>query len=161
VVAVTMSAGVATLPARRGAWLWASVVLLSLLSLGRYYFVPEYSREDVRGAARHVAENERPGDIVLVPVVRDVFTFYFEGSAEHFVLYSGQTASADRLRSVVEARVEGHERLWFVESRLWRMDGNLRTPIVLGELYREVDRREFAGATVTLYDLDERPTTGL
>ncbi|MFH1690541.1 MAG: glycosyltransferase family 39 protein [Candidatus Eisenbacteria bacterium] len=160
VIVVTMSAGVATLSVRRGAWLWAGVVLFSLLSLGRYYFVPEYSREDVRGAARYVAENERPGDIVLVPVVRDVFAFYYEGAADYFAVYRGQTASADRLRSVVEARAEGHERLWFVESRLWHMDEALRTPIVLGELYREVDRREFAGATVTLYDLDERPDTG-
>ncbi len=159
VVVVTVAAGVAALPARRGAWLWAGVVLFSLLSLGRYYFVPDYSREDVRGAARYVAANERPGDIVLVPVVRDVFKFYFEGSADNFVLYRGQTASAERLRSVVESRVQGHERLWFVESRLWRMDEDLRTPIVLGELYREVDRREFAGATVTLYDLDERTTS--
>ncbi len=131
--------------------------LFSLLSLGNYYFVPAYAREDVRGVARYVAENERPGDIVLVPVVRDVFDFYFEGSAELFVLYRGQTASADRILSVVGERSAGRERLWFVDSRLWHMDEAQRTPGVLDERYRRLDSREFAGAKVTLYDLDERP----
>ena len=152
---VTMSAGVAVLPVRRGAWIWGGVVLFSLLSLGNYYFVPEYWREDVRGAASYVTAHESPGDIVLVPVVRDVFVHYFEGSAEYFVVYKGQTRSPDRLRSVIEERVGDHKRLWFVNSRLWRMDEGMRTPAVLDGLYTELDRVELAGVTVTLFDLDE------
>ena len=157
VVVVTMAAGVVSLPRLRGAWLWCGVVLFSLLALGNYYFVPEYSREDVRGAAHYVAENEQPGDIILVPVVRDVFRYYFEGSSRMFVVYRGQAASPDRLGTVVDGRTAGHERLWFVNSRLWRMDEWLRTPGFLAERYRELDRREFAGATVVLYDLREAP----
>lgn len=160
VVMVTLSAGVASLAPRRGAWLWAGVVLFSLLSLGKYYFVPEYHREDVRGAARYVEEHERPGDVVLVPVVRDVFLHYYGGSAEHFAVYRGQTSSEKRLASAVRANVEGHGRLWFVDSRLWHMDEDRRTPAFLEGRYRELDRRRFAGATVTLYALDGATTAG-
>lgn len=158
VVVVTLSAGVASLPVRRGAWLWAAVVLFSLVSLGNYYYVPEYAREDVRGAARYVAENERPGDIVLVPVVRHVFEFYFEGQAELFGLYRGQTRSSDGIQRVVDERTEGLTRLWFVDSRLWHMDPGGRTPSVLEERYERLETRRFAGATVTLYALDGSPT---
>jgi hypothetical protein len=154
VVVVTLSAGVVSLPVRRGAWLWAAVVLFSLLSLRNYYFTPEYAREDVRGVARYVAENERPGDIVLVPVVRDIFTFYYVGQAEHFVLYRGQTKSADAVLRVVDERTEGFKRLWFVDSRLWHMDPARRTPSVLDERYERLDSRSFPGATVSLYALD-------
>jgi 4-amino-4-deoxy-L-arabinose transferase-like glycosyltransferase len=154
VVVVTLSAGVVSLPAGRGTWLWVAVVLFSLVSLRSYYFVPEYAREDIRGAARYVAENERPGDIVLVPVVRDVFTFYFDGQAEHFVLYRGQTTSADAVQRVVDERTDGFRRLWFVDSRLWHMDAARRTPSVLEERYEKLDTRSFSGATVSLYALD-------
>jgi len=154
VVVVTLSAGVVSLPVRRGAWLWVAVALLSLVSLRNHYFVPEYAREDIRGVARYVAENERPGDIVLVPVVRDVFTFYFDGQAEHFVLYKGQTKSADAVLRVVEERTEGLSRMWFVDSRLWHMDPARRTPSVLEERYEKLDTRSFSGATVSLYALD-------
>ena len=154
VVVVTLAVGVASLPTRRGAWLCAAVALFSLVSLRNYYFVPEYAREDVRGAARYVAENERPGDIVLVPVVQDVFRFYFEGQAEHFALYKGQTRSADGVRRAVEERTEGSARLWFVDSRLWHMDPAGRTPSVLDARYERLDTRRFAGATVSLYALD-------
>jgi hypothetical protein len=158
VVVVTLSAGVASLPVRRGAWLWAAIVIFSLVSLRNYYYVPEYAREDIRGAAHYVAQNERPGDIVLVPVVRDVFAFYFEGQAELFGLYRGQTASSDGVRRVVDERTEGLTRLWFVDSRLWNMDSTGRTPSVLEGRYERLDTRRFAGATVTLYALDRGPT---
>ncbi|MCK4408858.1 MAG: hypothetical protein KAW67_02165, partial [Candidatus Eisenbacteria sp.] len=157
VVVVTLSVGMASLPVRRGAWLLAAVVLFSLVSLQNYYFVPEYAREDVRGVARYVAENERPGDIVLVPVVRDVFTFYFEGQADHFVLYRGQAKSADAVRRVVDQRTEGLKRLWFVDSRLWHVDSARWTPSVLEERYERLDTRRFSGATVSLYALDGNP----
>jgi hypothetical protein len=56
--------------------------------------------------------------------------------------------------------VEGHGRLWFVDSRLWHMDEDRRTPAFLEGRYRELDRRRFAGATVTLYALDGATTAG-
>ncbi len=154
VVIVTLSAGVVSLPMRRGAWLWVAVALFSLVSLRNHYFVPAYAREDIRGAARYVSENERPGDIVLVPVVRDVFTFYFDGQAEHFVLYRGQTGSAEAVERVLDERTDGFRRLWFVDSRLWHMDAARRTPSVLEERYEKLDTRSFSGATVSLYALD-------
>jgi uncharacterized membrane protein len=153
IVLVTLGAGVTAFPGRRGAWLCAIVVLFSLLSFARYRALPAYQREDVRAAARYVKEHEKPGDIVLVPVVRDVFTFYFEGAADDFVLYRGQTRSSADILDVVRERTEGHRRLWFVNSRLWHMDPGMRTPAALDGAYPRLDRVGFAGVKLSLYDL--------
>jgi len=154
VVLVTLAAGVTSLPGRRGAWLCAALVLFSIVSFGRYRTDPAYAREDVRAAARYVAEREEPGDVVLVPVVRDVFTFYFEGTADEFVLYRGQTRSDESVAQVVEDRTAGKRRLWFVESRLWHMDPSERTPRVLEERFERLDSREFDGVRLKLYELE-------
>lgn len=152
-VLVTLAASWGALPKRAGAWICGAVVLFSLVGVVRYRFDPSYAREDVRGAACYIAEHERPGDVVLVPVVRDVFTHYFEGRADHFVLHRGQTASEGGVRAAVAEGAAGHGRLWFVDSRLWHMDPELRTPELLETDFEAVERREFAGVTVTLYDL--------
>ena len=157
VVVIVLAAGLASQPLRRRAWLWGGVVLFSLWSLSNYFFVPEYSREDLRGAAHYVASAERPGDVVLVPSVGDVFAYYFDGAAGIFAVYRSDTATEERLTAAVQAGTTGRARLWFVNSRLWRMDEQLRTPGFLDERYRELDRHELAGATVVLYDLNEPP----
>ena len=155
---VALAAGVTALGRRRGAVLWGALVLLSCVSLGHYYLDPTYAKEDVRAAARHVAAREREGDIVLVPVVRDVFTFYFDGDADQFVLYRGQTASSEKLAARITEAVSGRHRLWFVESRLWHIDPDGRVPRFLDERYGLEERTEYPGVTVSLYALDAAGT---
>jgi len=129
----------------------------SLLSLSNYYVRPEYSREDVRGAARYVEENERPGDAVLVPVIKDVFEFYYRGGADRIVVYPGQADSDAEVASRIGQGAAGHRRLWFVEARLWRTDPDGRIPAHLGSSYRLIEDREFAGTRLFLYDLGAGP----
>jgi hypothetical protein len=155
VLAVTLGAGVVRL-GRRGILLWGLVLLFCLVSARAYYFDPRYAREDVRGAARHVELHEKPGDVVLVPIVPHVFSFYFKGEADRFVLYRGQAKSAEGIEATVEAATEGRGRLWFVESRLWFIDPDRRLPAYLESRYALLDRREFAGVELSLFDLNER-----
>jgi hypothetical protein len=94
-----------------------------------------------------------------VPVVRDVFLHYYSGSADCFALFRGQTSSDERLAETIAPHAERHERLWFIDSRLWHMDEGRRTPGFLEHQFRELDRRQFAGVTLTLYALDETVST--
>jgi uncharacterized membrane protein len=153
VLMVTFGAGIASLR-RTGALLWGIVILFCLVSARGYYFDPRYAREDVRDAARYVHEHEKPGDVVLVPVVPHVFGFYFEGEAERRVIYRWQTRTAENVAEGVRSVVSGHRRLWFVDSRLWFIDENRRLPAYLDASYRLLDRERFPGATLSLYELD-------
>jgi hypothetical protein len=155
---VFLGAGVARL-GRRGVLIWGVVVLFCLLSVWGYYFDPRYAREDIRGVARYVEMKERDGDVVLVPVVPHLFSFYFEGEADRHVLYKGQTRTAGEIAGNVAAASAGHERLWFVDSRLWFIDEKRRLPAYLDQSFDLLDRQEFAGAVLSLYDLEEGPKT--
>jgi hypothetical protein len=156
-ITVLFGAGIALL--RRGpALLLAGVmVAFSVVSLSNYYGRPEYSREDVRGAARYVEANERPGDVVLVPVIKDVFEFYYGGCAERFVLYPGQAESDREVATRIEGGVRGHARLWYVEARPWRTDPQARIPAFLESHYRLLEERSLAGTRLCLYDLAAQP----
>jgi hypothetical protein len=156
---VVLGAGIAGL-GRRGVLLWGAVLLFCLVSARGYYFDPRYAREDVRGATRYVEAHEAPGDAVLVPIVPHLFAFYFEGDAERYVLYRGQTRSSADIERYVEAAVEGHRRLWFIDTRLWFIDEERLLPAYLDASYRLVDRQEFAGAVLSLYDVADRSLVG-
>lgn len=123
------------------------------VSVTNYYTRPEYSREDVRGAARYVEARERPGDVLLVPVVHDVFRFYYGGASDVFVIYSGQADSDDEVARRVRAGAAGRNRLWFVESRLWHTDPAGRIPAFLERSYPALDESELAGVRLKLYDV--------
>lgn len=154
---VTAGAGVACL----GGWgrrlLLASLVVCCLVSVGNYHFRPAYWREDVRAAAEYVEAHERPGDVVLIPVVKRVFDFYFDGDAEVFVVRPGETGSDESVAEAVAAGAEGHGRLWLVDARLWFTDPEGRIPRHLEARYGRGERTVFPGSALTLYVLDDTP----
>lgn len=154
---VLLGAGIALLRRAPALLLGGAVVVFSMVALANYYGRPEYSREDVRGAARYVEANERPGDVVFLPVIKDVFEFYYRGDAERFVLYPGQAGSDGEVAARIGDGVRGHARLWYVEARLWRTDPEARIPAYLGAHYRLLDERSLAGARVRLYELSALP----
>lgn len=157
VLCVVLGAGVASSGKRTAFVLGGVVGAFLLLSLGNYHFDPEYWREDVRAAAVQVAAREAPGDIVLVPVVKDVFDFYYDGPAELVALYPAQTGSSDEIAARLDAMVEGHTRLWFVDSRLWFADPDRRIPEYLGGSYGLIEDVDFPGVRVSLYRLQTGP----
>jgi hypothetical protein len=157
VLLVLCGAGIALLRRGPAVVVGGLMAVFSLVSLANYYARPEYSREDVRGAARYVEANERPGDAVLLPVIKDVFEFYYRGRATTVVIYPGQAGSDAEVASRIEDGVRGRARLWFVEARLWHTDPAGRIPAYLNGRYRLVEERELAGTRLFLYDLGEAP----
>lgn len=155
VLMVALGAGVASLRGWRAFALGAVVTAFLVLSLYNYYFDPEYWREDVRAAAGHVAANERPGDVVLVPSVAEVFDFYYEGDADIVVLYPAQTRSEEEIHLRLTPVLDGGSRLWFVDSRLWFSDPQRRIPAYLDGRFEREEAVDFPGARVGLYNLEE------
>ncbi len=151
ILIVTLAAGIVSLPRVAAGLLCAAIVVFCCLSLSGYYLNPRYWKADVRSAAYYVQLNEEPGDIVLVPVVRDVFNHYYDGAAERFVFYRGQAGSDAAVRERLEREAGGAARLWYVEAREWEVDPDGRIPSVLRADHPEIDAQDFTGVSVTLF----------
>ncbi len=152
-VLVVLAAGVRRLPAP-GAWVvGAGIVGLSLFGVGNYYWEPDYWREDVRSAVRYIESAELDGDVVLVPVVTDVFDHYHGGDAPRFLLYPGQCGSDEEVAERVDAGTRGHLRLWLVRSRLWHADPDDRITSYVNAGHRLLQSASFPGVEVDLYEL--------
>ena len=153
IVCVMAAAGVTSLRRARGALLCGALVVFCGVSLWGYYVSPSYWKADVRAAARHIESREREGDVVLVPVVRDVFNFYYRGEARRFVIFRGQAGSRDEIARRIADGAAGADRLWFVEARLWFVDPERVIPSYLDESYERLDAAAFPGVSVALYEL--------
>jgi len=153
IVLVVLAAGIRRLPVP-GAWVvGAGIVGLSLVGAANYYWEPDYWREDVRSAVRYIESAERDGDVVLVPVVTDVFDHYYGGETPRFLLYPGQCGSDAEVAGRIDAGVEGHERLWLIRSRLWHADPDDRIDSYLGARHELLQTASFPGVAVELYEL--------
>ncbi len=153
VLLVVAGAGIGSLRRVPAALLCGLIAVFCMVSLGNYYFRGDYRREDVRGVVRYLEARERPGDMILAPVVGDVLEFYFGGAADRFIIYPGQAGSDAEVASRIEAAVPGHDRLWFVDSRLWHADPERRVPAYLEGRYRRAAEETFDGVRVVLYEL--------
>ncbi len=152
-VLVVLASGIRRMPAA-GAWVvGAGIVGMSLVGVGNYYWEPGYWREDVRSAVRHIESLERGGDVVLVPVVTDVFDHYYGGEIPRFLVYPGQCGSDGEVARRVEAGIAGRERLWLVRSRLWHADPDGRIAAYLGSSHNLLQSASFPGVLVDLYEL--------
>lgn len=155
IVIVTAAAGVSSVRRFFGGLLCAALVVFCGVALWGYYGSPAYWKADVRAAARYIEARERPGDVVLVPVVRDVFNFYYSGGSQRFVVYRGQAGSDQEVEARIRAGAAGAERLWFVDARLWSVDPGRRIPTYLDSRYRRLESVSFPGASLALYSLWE------
>jgi len=154
-VLVVLAAGIRRMPVP-GAWLvGAGIVGLSLVGTANYYWEPDYWREDVRSAAQHIEAAERDGDVVLVPVVTDVFDHYYGGDAPRFLLYPGQCGTDEEVAGRIDAGIEGHRRLWLVSSRLWHADPDGRIGSYVRRGYDLLQTASFPGVAVELYELHD------
>lgn len=141
----------------RGAQLALAVWLgLTSLSLGRYYFDPDYRQVDVRGAARLVAERGGADDVVLVPTVKMVFDHYDRGATPTRTLQPGELQPETDPGPLLEERVGEHRFVWYVRARPWVHDPGGQLDVWMRQHWREVSRTELAGAEVTLYDRGRR-----
>ena len=144
-------AGIGLLRRRPAALLCAALVVFCGLSLRNYHAVPAYGRDDVRSAVEFVEGREEPGDVILAPVVRDVFRHYYDGPAELVVLYPGQTGSDEEVARRLGELLTDARRVWFIDSRWWHVDPQRRIPSYLGRVYETVELATFPGVAIALY----------
>jgi 4-amino-4-deoxy-L-arabinose transferase-like glycosyltransferase len=157
---VVAAAGVGWLPRWPRAVLAGVIVLASGISLWHHYYDPGHWKEDVRSAARYIEEHELAGDVVVAPVVAEVFDYYFRGDAEWFTVYASQTGSDERVRTVVDEGAGGARRLWLIDARLWGVDPDRRIPAYLGGRHALLDRQVFPNAVLSLYGVSREEGGG-
>ncbi|MCD4751145.1 MAG: hypothetical protein K8R59_17365, partial [Thermoanaerobaculales bacterium] len=138
--------GVARLPGRTAAVAGLVWIALTVWSTGNYHLSDRYARDDVREAAVWIADHGEPGDPVLVPVVTDVFSLYYEGAAEVKDFWQcSHIADLETARRLVEERVGEAPRAWLVLSRSAAIDPSNYLPLALAELGRFDTDRSFPG----------------
>jgi uncharacterized membrane protein len=130
---------------------------LSGVSLGRYYFDPDYRHVDVRSAAQMVTERARADDVVLVPTVKMVFDWYDRGEYRTATLQPGEIAEAVAIASLLEDRLGDARYLWYVQSRDWVHDPGGQLAGWLALNHRRISRSELDGVVVSLYDRQQEP----
>lgn len=126
-VLALLAYGLVRLPRVPGMAATALLSALCLFSLGNHFWNDGYARADIRAAAAWVgsAEADRIGalDPVLVPVVSNVFHYYYRGPREVLTTFDvpalGGASDADRFLADILA---GRDRLFYLEAREWFFD---------------------------------------
>jgi mannosyltransferase len=150
-----------------------SLILISLVSLGNYYFEERYHREDNRAAAQFLSSHAAPGDLIVVSAAYTVLNLqhYYVGEPVVFVGYpthrmieedAAREANSlgaffvnpDRTGADLERIIVGRDRFWLFLSRTFHSDayGSIRR--ALDAKYRQQFSASWAGAELILY---ERP----
>jgi hypothetical protein len=136
----------------------ASVALLiawlsfQLLADYRYHFVPEYGRDDVRGAAKVVRSREGPHDFVLAPTVYPVFRWYYGGRNPVEPYWSDQVRSPEDAEALLRELHPERRFIWFVRCRPWHDDPH---GWLLGALSRGASQKalfQLPGVELYLFD---------
>lgn len=148
VALVLAAAGLQRLRVSRPAFfMGAIVIILQAVSLWNLHFEERYLREDIRAAARHVAERASTDDLILLfGGIKLPWEHYYAGPATWRMIYStGQGAwSEDRLRE----RLASQTRVWVVQARMWADPDLAKLVSVVDSWAPPVDRSRFAGNVI-------------
>jgi 4-amino-4-deoxy-L-arabinose transferase-like glycosyltransferase len=131
-------------------------VALAVLSLSNHYFVPAYGKEDSRGAAKLILQQERPGDSIVVIYAFRPFRHYFAdtagGTARLHRAHKRMLRTDEEMRAHVAEASRDAGRVWLVLSRWWDVAPEARIRGFFEEALVESDRWDFEGVKVTLYE---------
>jgi len=147
-----LGAGFAALPRRVSLALLVAWLTLTGISLRRQIFEPAYRNEDVRAAARLVAEREGDDDVILVPTVYRVFEHYFLGRSPVENLLGHRLDGPHEVADALAQVAPGRRFLWYVRSRPWFGDPRGDVLATLRAGHREVARFEATGVEMLLFD---------
>ena len=146
---VMVAAGAfADLGARARALLGVSLLVLWGISLAHLYRSPAYGKEDMRGAARRVAELARPGEKVVAVNTIDLMQVYYHGAVppEHFWL--GFAADPAKLEHQFDLAIAGAPSSWVVLSRPEDLDPWGRFSELMDRRTSASERMSFEGVRV-------------
>jgi mannosyltransferase len=124
-----------------------AIAALWSVSLYHHYFVPEYAREDYRGAVAAIRATVVPGEQVLAVGCPDPVAFYGRGLwVESWWL--GFAATPAKMREKFEATVSRAPGTWVVLSRGEDLDPGDRFASWLSLRYPHAARSTFTGVRV-------------
>lgn len=122
-----------------------------LVSDYNYLFVERYGREDVRQAVSIVSENERPGDLIIVTTVHQVFEHYYRGPNAVEAVFP-INLGRDMLEKKEADYLQAHPRVWYLRSRTWDKDPDDLLLETLPEHGRLVKSWKLSGVLLNLYE---------
>lgn len=147
VVVMLASRGIVHL--RYGRWLGLAMLGLVLASLGGYYGSERYAREDLRTVARIIEERAGPNDVVLVPVVGDLYAHYQQTDMRVEPFWGcPRIHERQQALTALNERIDGADRAWLVLCRAWDLDPRDLLPGALSELGQVDERFGAAGVRV-------------
>ncbi len=120
-VLLVLAAGHASLSARWRRIATVAVAALWSVSLYQHYFVPEYAREDYRGALALVRERFAPGEQVLAMGSEDPVQFYARG-LQVDRLWLGHVSQPGTMPAKFAAKLAQAGGTWVVLSRAEDLD---------------------------------------
>ena len=141
--------------------LLAAILGLSSLSLNGYYFW--FQKEAWDEAASHIAEQVRPGEMIVFNAtwVQIPFEYYYERYEFDTVLKGLPVDLFDRgeLEPTMEEAdipriqeiLEGRDRVWLVYSHNWYSDPRGIIPRELGRIFGESEQTDFEGLQIILF----------
>jgi 4-amino-4-deoxy-L-arabinose transferase-like glycosyltransferase len=103
-------------------WAWSIVVLAlcaviaapTLDALRHYYFDPAYARDNYRGIAQRILNNQRPGDAVILDAANqwEVFTYYYPDGPHVYPLPRQRPLDQAAVEAELAAIAAQHPRLF-------------------------------------------------
>lgn len=149
--------GLARLPNRPAFLLTCVLVVLSLWSVGGYFFDDRYAKADIRAAVEIVNQNKTEQAIVLAPTITAVFKYYDRSGTEVLGSFGeAQLANLQSAEDFVVDRLAGYDTCWVVLARQWYFDpGGYLVPALsrMGHL-----RLESSPPGVKVYSWMRKPT---
>lgn len=135
-------------------WLLILVILgATVISIANYYFVPRYSKEDYRSAARFISAHAQQEDIILVTHLVS-FSYYYQGPVPARSFFWSHAF----YRKLPEIQLSDYRRAWFVLSREWGSDPDGIVSSYMMRTFHTVQETTFANLSLSLFDLT-RPGT--
>lgn len=139
----------------RKRWRLALAILVAAVcaySLWNHYYSPRYWKPDARSAAGYVEAAVEPGDAILVYAAWEPFFYYYHGDVPAQRLRWGTLQREDRLREFLDRLLSDYARVWLVDYRSWYVDPKGTVPQALEREWNVVEKREFVGMSVSLFE---------
>lgn len=141
------------------AWLAAGLIAgPMLLAVWNYKTEPRYQREEVRPAARFLADHTAGDDVVLGVGAPQLLLWYGHGAAPLQFVFDVWVRDPDGLARRLEEWTRGRRHVWLYLSRYHLQDPEFRLKKLLDERYGPGEATPFSGVTIIRYDAAKEPS---